>query len=553
MTKGHATGFSAKRALAQGVSLSLAAVLLLSGCELDRPVNQPEFEAAVPKTKMKDHSAVLNSAKQPAIVDVPVDKNMLIPQPLEQSTPLPDIRVENFNSVGATMFQAFRLLLQDTGISVVADPRVSDIRLNTVDLSGNLQEVLDTLSEAAGIFYTYKDKSLKISTERNFIVSLPPLGEGFDAVATVIENLGGLNVSADKFSRSITFRSNRQNYETISAYLENIRKSKVLIVFETYFFEVQLTDARQVGIEWDQFDINVSPSTDLNLDARTSSDTDNAISFGVAYTSAQLNVEAAVEFLQTQGNVEIISKPTLTVVSGSAATFEIGGQRRFVSEVGSTATEGSTITTVSTEELNTGLQLTVTGDYYDQTVFADIDLQITNFLDFEEVTTGGTDPTTLQLPITTNRNLTTTARARPGDTILLAGINESRDNRSSEGVPGVGNYLFGQTGWDDSVTRSELVIIIQPRVLRFVPRADKPVLTPPVSTYKTSAPTSTLTLPEPGSQPSASGPTSFQIMKRPVMPTATSSANAPAASPATSMEAPAADQPLTYPPKKSGK
>ncbi|MCD8492404.1 MAG: type II and III secretion system protein, partial [Geovibrio sp.] len=70
------------------------------------------------------------------------------------------------------------------------------------------------------------------------------------------------------------------------------------------------------------------------------------------------------------------------------------------------------------------------------------------------------------MPITTTRSLTTTVRARPGDTILMAGINQSRDEADYESLPLVGSKDFA-TGKDTNVERTEIVIIMTPRVIRF--------------------------------------------------------------------------------------
>lgn len=446
----------------KAAAILMASSFTFTACDLPRQPTDPNVTHHVEKPNMPKGSDVVNSLEKEPVVSVPIDATVLVPISLEKSEPLPDIQIKNFNSVSATVFQTFKLLLENTGISVSADPEISKIQLSAINLSGSLKDVLDNLSETAGIFYTYKRNNLKISTERNFVVSLPPMGEGFDKAAEMIKNMGATNVAVDSTTRNITFRASRTIYENVRNYLENVKKSKSMIVFETYFFEVSLSDEKSVGIDWEDFTGTIG-NTSFSIDGGTS--VTNGLSFGTVFSSDDFSIDQAISFLRTQGDVQIISKPVLTMVSGTNATFSVGGKIRFVSEVGTTTTDGTSTTTVSTEDLSTGLALTIAGDYLDDTVFADLKLDITSFLDFDTFTATDTE---LSLPRTTNRNLTTSVRARPGDTILIAGINETRDNLNKSGIPGTGQTLTVPTNVDNSATRSELVIVLQPRVLKFV-------------------------------------------------------------------------------------
>lgn len=443
-----------------------AALLMLTSCELHRDVINKDISTDVSKPQMPKSSDLINSPHKPPIVDVPISASAFLPTPIEQSEPLPDIEIESFNAADASVFHAFKLLLQGTGIAVTIDPAVNQtLRINAIDLSGSLRDVLDTISESTGLFYTYRRGNLQISSEKSFVVRLPPLGNGYDDIADMIGSMGAGDVAVNAASRSISFRTGRDRFDSIRSYLLDIKKSKVLIVYETYFFEVLLSDELNIGIDWNSFTADIGNNLDITLGGGTDPATIAGINLGVAYTSGDLSLDSVVAFLQQQGNLQIISKPVLSLVSGNTSTFEVGGKIRFVSEIGTTSSDSTSTTTVNTEELDTGLQLTLTGDYQDSSVYTDITLNITNFLDFDEVPV---DTTTLNLPRTTDRSLQTTVRSRPGDMILLAGINETRDEINDDGVPGVGSFLSMPTNKQRIASRSELVMILEPRVLRFV-------------------------------------------------------------------------------------
>ena len=83
-----------------------------------------------------------------------------------------------------------------------------------------------------------------------------------------------------------------------------------------------------------------------------------------------------------------------------------------------------------------------------------------------------TDTAQIELPTTSNRKLEQSLRVRPGDTVLLAGIQQSRDDRSVQGLPGKTLTLLPYRN-DSAADRSELVIAIRPRVIAYIEEGDQ--------------------------------------------------------------------------------
>ena len=73
------------------------------------------------------------------------------------------------------------------------------------------------------------------------------------------------------------------------------------------------------------------------------------------------------------------------------------------------------------------------------------------------------------------RNATTNLRLRDGETQVLAGLISDEDRRSADRVPGLGDLpiagrLFSNTS--DTTNRSEIVLLITPRLQRTLARPD---------------------------------------------------------------------------------
>jgi general secretion pathway protein D len=121
----------------------------------------------------------------------------------------------------------------------------------------------------------------------------------------------------------------------------------------------------------------------------------------------------------------------------------------------------------------------------------------------------GTNSNTLAYQIGT-RNATTNLRLRDGETQILAGLISDEDRRTANRVPGLGELpvlgrLFSHTR--DSIGRTEVVLLITPRVLRTLARPDARAIEfaagTEASTGARPGPIAPLTIPQSISPPQA--------------------------------------------------
>ncbi|MFN7505726.1 MAG: hypothetical protein ACK5Q1_09205, partial [Limnobacter sp.] len=135
----------------------------------------------------------------------------------------------------------------------------------------------------------------------------------------------------------------------------------------------------------------------------------------------------------------------------------VGQSTTFVSRVGSQIVNGVAQSTADTQNLRTGLEVSLTGESHDSTIYTRINISITELLALKRFTALGVD---LNLPEVADRELKTQVRCRPGDTILLGGITVSRAQDDSQ--EGLG--IFSKV---KSTKQTELVVTIRPRLLMF--------------------------------------------------------------------------------------
>lgn len=446
--------------------LGAALLLLLASCALPRREIKPE--APIPlKDELPAEAATLGASEAPVIE---LAAGALLPRALEPSDALPEREIGAGNPINlsdATFLDALRLVLQGQGIPVVAELGMDTQRLNVIDLKGSLSQVLDRLSAGAGLYYSYQDGLLRVSGDRSFVVTMPPLLDDatYEEISKTVEMLGANAVRVDRGGSVVTFRANRRAYEQIRRYFETIRSQKALIVYETHFWEVALTDQRQLGINWNKFQVKPGP-TSLSLTG--GSQITDSLGLGFVYSGARLSIDMLASFLQTQGTVSSRSNPQLALIGGHEATIRVGQITRYVKQIGSTTTgTGIVQNTVDIGALPSGVDLTLQGDMVEDTVWSHVRLDVSDVTRVDTVQIGAQGQS-INLPQTSNRLIDTIVRARPGDFIRLGGFIQTRDALQRGGIPTGLDYLFPKS-LNDEATRTELVVVLRPRVIRFKP------------------------------------------------------------------------------------
>lgn len=402
-------------------------------------------------------------------------QDSFIYRPVHKGDRLPDKFIKSVSLTDTAILDALRLLLKGTPVSLSMTNAANQNgaitgTVTAYNLSGNLPDVVERLSDSAGFFYKYSQGTLNIYPDEQFVVSLPPIinEDVFAGMANTMQKLGATDTYLDRYGRTLTFRANRLAMRAIDGYLDNVRETRSIIVFDTYVYQVDLSDGTQTGIKWNNLAIAVSPGGTLGALTATGgapSADPAAMGFSAIYKGSRFSLDALFSFLQTQGNVKTIAQPKMAIISGSKGNFKVGSTTKYVSEVGTNSSTMVNQTTVKTETVLSGLELALTGDVSDGTVYARIKLSLSELIRFNSFEALGTK---LQLPQTTARELNTAVRARPGDVVLLGGVNNSRDDADYSGLPGANGGMLATTSAQRNVARSELVMVLKPKVVRFV-------------------------------------------------------------------------------------
>jgi len=174
---------------------------------------------------------------------------------------------------------------------------------------------------------------------------------------------------------------------------------------------------------------------------------------------------------QTDGRTNLLANPRIRVKNKEKAKIHIG-ERVPVITTSAAVTGGFLSQSVS--YLDVGLQLEVEPlIYLEDDVGIKLGLEVSSITNIiESTSSGGGSTRTYQVG---TRKANTVLRLHDGETQILAGLISDEDRRSANRVPGIGDFpvlgrLFSSTS--DSTLKTEIVLLITPRLMRTLARPD---------------------------------------------------------------------------------
>ncbi len=397
------------------------------------------------------------------VVYLPLGSDVLVPKS-EGGLGLPKKYVGPFELRAETVAGALQLVLADYEVSMAFETDEAFERTVTVaNLRGALPSVVQRICSLADLYCSYEDNLLVVKEAETFTVSVPPVGGETDFLANLATGLEAITGSApitESATRTIIYTATSRTAELAERYFQRIRGSTALIVFEVYIWEVTLDNANSTGINWENIDTFGKFNVGLSVPGSAGADF-NPIGIGLPTTgNVDFDAGDVLEFISTYGAVKTISQPQITVLSGAQASLRAADTVNFVSALTRSTEDGETTVSTETDSVDTGFTLTIQSSWDNATVYGTIDIALEEFQGFQNFDADGT---VLQLPETTERELSTQVRIRPGDSLLIAGLVRESDQYDSSG-PGF-QSPFLPTSRTVDVDNTELVFLLKPRVI----------------------------------------------------------------------------------------
>lgn len=526
----------------KGRALILAGALLagwpINGCSLapDRAPLKPTAAPALPPLRVPEALAIDEGR-----IRLPVATAPFLLSAADTSDPLPAAVVPTATLYDVGLLEALEQIFAaaNVPITVLASPEVDATRLTIIQRRNvPLDRLVEQIAADRGFFYSYHDGVLRLSKSRSFSVSLPPIGGGavvpasstqatgggtaaagsagaapavgnggaasakridealdiYQPIAEALKALGADNVTASRFNRTIVFSAGRDRLPMIERYLAELRRRGKVVVLDCWIVDVQLNDGADVGIDWNKAQLNFGGGRPLTFQERGAGSVDG---FSLGFTGAfgRVSLDVLANFLATQGTAQTVAAPRMVMLSGTRADFTQGENLPYVAAVQitpQTTTTGGALAGGNIVFANVGLAMSVVADAMEDSVFLGLGLRSSSLIDFAEFNFG---TLVSKAPHTAERTYTAEVRLPVGEVVVINGIRQGQESVRKRQIPGIGEALPGIAGRDtEARTRSELVLVLRPRVIEYVPTGTAPPA--PVPAWPGRAPA--LPLPDEG-------------------------------------------------------
>jgi general secretion pathway protein D len=272
---------------------------------------------------------------------------------------------------------------------------------------------------------------------------------------------GQVRVVADEERNALLISGTAGEYRAVLRSLKQLDRRPLEVLIEVTIADVTLSDKLEYGVRWF---FKGGGADDLNHRVTLGGlgDGPAALSSGLTYVYSVTNVKAVLDLLSSVTDVEVISAPQLLVLNNQEALLQVGAQVPVATQQ-SVDTGSTTAPIVSTIEMvDTGVILKVTPRVNDSgLVILDIEQEVS------QVSQDSVEGTLT--PTISTRLINTTAAVQSGQTVALGGLIQDNKTNTKVGVPGLSaipyfGALFRHT--TDSIIRSELLVLVTPRVIR---------------------------------------------------------------------------------------
>jgi general secretion pathway protein D len=398
------------------------------------------------------------------------------------------------------------------GISVSFDREFAD-RPATVNIEGA------TLEQALNQIMTMNQLSYKVLGEKSIFVfqDTPPKHAQYDdqvirtfylshadatevqQILSTIIRLPGIAIqpaiTGNKTANSITVRGTTSVVGILEKIIEQNDKPRAEVVVDVEILEVDRNRTKTYGLNLSEyaagaiFSPETSPSSTTTGTTGTTGSTGttstntgtstspsavrspapfnlNTISRGVSTADFYLAVPTAiVRFLESDTNTKVIAKPQLRGAEGTKLTLKLGSSIPVIStSYTPIATGGAGVNPLSSYQYrDVGVNIDMT-----PTVTLDGDIRLDITLDDSQqgpdTSVGG-----VVVPSFVQRTLTTRLRLRDGESNLLAGLLQQKDQKVTTGFPGLIHVPFLSSifsGNNATSEQIEIVMLLTPHIVR---------------------------------------------------------------------------------------
>ena len=381
--------------------------------------------------------------------------------------------------------------------TLVADKRTNSVIITAAEVSierirtliGYLDIPLEQSGNVRVMYLEYADATEVSEVLTRVMQNISRLDEGGDRNRN--SNSAKSTIEADAGTNSLIITADADEMAALEAVIArlDIRRAQVLV--EAIIVEMEVVEGRELGLQWlfanssGAFGSNISTSSAqqarngaLGAALLPADSTSNDIgirdvagalagvpgtTFGWGVIDDSLTMTTILSALESQGNANILSTPSLLTLDNEEAFITVGQQVPFVTgsytNTGASNGVANPFQTIQRENVGVTLQVTPQINEGDSVVMDIV----------QEVSSISQQVLSASDVITNERKIETKVLAKDGDIVVLGGLVKDDVQDSQQGVPLLSDIpLLGRLFRSDvvSVTKSNLLVFIRSTIIR---------------------------------------------------------------------------------------
>src|SRR3990170_2911623 len=403
----------------------------------------------------------------------------------------------------ADMKDVLRALAKQNNLNIIVAEDITARATFSFDKI-TFKDAIDIITRAHGLDYTIQNNVLWIGKKdeiakagENIVVEVIQLK--YSKAADVVAQLKGIiseRGSAVPATRTnaLILRDIKTNIEDAKLLIKSLDTRTLQVVIEARIIEAQSSFARDLGVQWgaafnaasrDNFTSGfgstatapsntVTPSGFIGSGGRFATQPNFAVnlpaagvigpvgalglSFGTL-TGDPLLLDLRISAGERNGQLKIVSQPKITTLNNNAATIHSGLNFK----VRTTAVDSTAgVTTSSLQDINTGIDLTVTPQISDDDFINLNIIASKSDPDFGRSVDG--------IPGVSEKKASTSVLVKDGETTVIGGLYKSTSSDSDNAIPFFSKIPI--LGWlfksNSKVSDSEeLLVFITPRIVKY--------------------------------------------------------------------------------------
>lgn len=285
-------------------------------------------------------------------------------------------------------------------------------------------------------------------------------------------------VIVNPVSGSVSVLGTERQHKLVKEYLASVTSStQRQVLIEATIVEVGLKDQFHAGVDWTKIGRATGFSIETVANAKDNLAGNLASFFKIGYSSANNNLTATLNLLESFGTTRILSSPKIMAINNQTALLKVVNNEVYFSievQPGTVSTAGTVLTpTVYTTTAHTvpvGVVMSVTPQISESGV-----VSMTVRPTISRVTSYKDDPNPAlsgnvknQVPVIQVREMESVLQVNSGQTIIMGGLMQDDIARGRDGLPILSRpvgwgAIFGQQ--ERKVSQTELVIFLRPTVI----------------------------------------------------------------------------------------